>query len=233
MPQNTFARTQLVLPAAAWWQGSVIDFRPNANLVDFWHAPTAFSGALSTGPRKSGVNKITPSIIGADSGFNDELGTPFQFGADSTGGAGLNSFCHFSTTQTLGNGFRVTCPMPRWPDWQRLDVYFYSSTPNQVQYTASSDDPDGASQGAGSGSGVDSSLAYLSAMGTIKMSVKFASDRAGRTLTLDAVRAFGTSMGNFGIAAAALWKEPPTQRHRGGFTALSILTRLGGPIGSR
>lgn len=226
--QNTFKRVKVYLPTTAWDTGASIDL---SSAVDWWHSPNGFSAALSTGFKKTGGNILTPTIVGADGGFNDNGANALFTWTNSTTGAGSSNFAHGSTTQTLGNGFQITCPMPRWPDWRRLRVWFYSQNPNQVNYSATTDDTDAVDHAEAVGGGNELNNGVIN-MGSIRVDVRFASDRAGKTLTFKALRAGGTSMGYFGLAAAAVYEDGPTQ----GVNRSSALWRLmgvDGVLGSR
>lgn len=225
---NVFKRIQGNAFYGEWAADQPISLSAPA-AIDWWHAPDGFSAAVGTGFRKSGGGSlINISLVGSDAGFNDDGGN-FVW-TDGSAGTGSGK-THWSSVQTIGWGFQIQVPMPRWPDWQILRVWDLSANPHDVTYSASSDDPDAVTQVEAFGPPNPDNDAWDNpASGTWRTEVRFASDRPGRTMTYTLLRNAG-SMGNFAISAVALYRGAPTPFPQGS-NALALLDGTFGPIGA-
>lgn len=190
---------------------------------DWIHAPSNTSAGIVTPIRKTGANLLVLSILGADQGFGASQ-VPFAF-TWSDGPTGSNSYAHVSQTQTVGNGYQVTCPVPVWPEWSVLKFWDYAQSNRMTVYDASMDDAAAVTKIdaiGGSSIAVDEPTRYGGGYNNSRLtSVRFSSQEPGKTLTFRA-RRNGTSMGNFNFFAVGLYKGAPSSSYpRGANNALT------------
>ena len=220
---NTYERILLNVRRGTW--PAVIDLSAGAP-VAWWHVSDSFSAEFSNPYRKAGDGAIiTVARIGSDAGFNDAVGNAVW--SDGTAGTGSPT-AHIQSAQVPGNGVRITCPVPRWPDSRILRVYTYAGL-TQITHTVSMNDADAVTKTAAIG--IAPEFGDLTGQGTALAEVEFASDLDGRTLTWDLVRN-GASMGNFAFKAVQLFNAPATVFETRASAALRMMG-MSGPLGSR
>jgi lysophospholipase L1-like esterase len=203
---------------------------PRHAALDWWKAPESGAVGLANPIRKAGANLLNVSILGGDQGFGVGAILPFSW---NDGPVGSGSYAHTSNTQTVGWGYQITCPVPRWPDWQVLRFWEYSSSPRMIAYDASMDDTDAVTQVeyvGGTGFGTNADNNYAMPGGARLIEVKFCSELPGKTLTFRA-RRNGTSTGYYMILAAGLYHAIPNRRRPRGTRTPMLAGTLFSPIG--
>lgn len=190
---------------------------------DWFHPPSNTLAGMADPIRKTGANLLAVTILGADQGSGVSM-VPNTF-TWSDGPVGSSSHAHRANTQTVGNGFQVTCPAPVWPDWSLLKFWDYASNPWQIAYDASMDDAAAVTMAAyvgGSSLGADEIYQFSGVAGNRNKvtTVRFSSQEAGKTLTFRA-RRNGLSIGAYNLLAVGLYVGAPTASYSRSQNALT------------